>query len=395
MRLLDKLNIAVITFPFHTVVPEIFLANFIDLLEPLSNEIYAITGNFSYKPGAKIHIINIRGGDEEKSKLKNALIFLLAQPRVAFNLLKRTKDIDIVIFFIGTRIYLLPLLTAKLLRKRTVLIVTGSESKAAKIQYGKKLLGLARIYSALVGILQRLNLHLADQIAVESKGTINFQGLHKFKEKIALNGAMYIDTNLFTPKQEPKDKKNLIGYIGRLSPGKGVLSFTRAMPLILKAREDARFLIGGDGPLLGEIKSELENKEWADKVQLLGWIPHDEVSDYLKETKLLVLPSDNEGVPAVVQEAMACGTPVLATAVGAIPDLIQDEKTGFILEDNSPECIARNIIRALEHPNLSEITQNARNLIEEEYSYEAMVAKCKIALDELTKTRDIILKGKE
>ena len=67
---------------------------------------------------------------------------------------------------------------------------------------------------------------------------------------------------------------------------------------------------------------------------------------------------------------MACGTPVLATSVGGAPDLIKDEETGFIMEGNSPECIAKNVIRALEHPNLERIVENARALVEREFTYE-------------------------
>jgi glycosyltransferase involved in cell wall biosynthesis len=82
-------------------------------------------------------------------------------------------------------------------------------------------------------------------------------------------------------------------------------------------------------------------------------------------------------------EAMTCGTPVLATQVGAIPDIIQDGETGFILENNSPECIARNVIRALEHPNLNEIVDDARKVVEKEYTYEAAVEKYRGILEKI------------
>lgn len=70
---------------------------------------------------------------------------------------------------------------------------------------------------------------------------------------------------------------------------------------------------------------------------------------------------------------MGCDTPVLATSVGGVPDLIKDDETGFIMKDNSPECVAENVMRALEHPNLDEITKNARALVEREFTYEAAV----------------------
>lgn len=370
-----KFNIAVITTPFYTAVPQIFLANLLDILEPLSNKIYVITGFFGYKPNTKIHITHIKKDEIRGSLLRRILRELLTQPRVTFNLLKISKKIDIVIFFLGTRTYLLPLLVAKLLKKKVVLAVTGSESKGAKMQYGKKFFGLGRVYSIIVWILERINFHLADRIAVESSGTISFQGLNKYRKKIAINGAMYIDTNLFTVKKEIKDKRNLVGYIGRLTQGKGILNFINAMPLILEERKDIAFLIGGDGPLFDEIKSELEDKGLHDKVKLTGWIAHEELPDYLNELNVLVLPSYSEGLPNILLEAMACCTPVLATPVGCIPDLIKDGETGFILESNSPERIAENVIRALEHPNLDEIVKNARKMIEGEYTYEAAVKR--------------------
>ena len=380
---LRKPNIAVITFPFYTEVPKIFLANFLDLLEPSSNEIYVITGFFSYKPNTKTHIISIKKDNIPGSVLRKILRYLLAQPRVAFNLIKISKNVDVVIFYIGNKIDTLPVLTAKLLGKKTVLAAIGLQSKIVEVTSGR-LFGMDRIiFPYIFRLLEYINFHLADQVLVESESAIDFLGLNKYRKKISINGAMYMDTDNFNIKKKLKDKRNLIGYISRLSPEKGALNFAKAVPLILKEKGDLEFLIGGDGPLLDKIKNELKNNGSCDKVELTGWIPHDELPEYLNELKLIILPSYTEGLPGIVQEGMACGTVVLATPVGAIPDVIKDGETGFILGNNSPECISKNVIRALEHPNLDEIVRKARKLIQDDYAYKVMVRKCRDSLNVL------------
>ena len=82
-------------------------------------------------------------------------------------------------------------------------------------------------------------------------------------------------------------------------------------------------------------------------------------------------------------EAMACGTPVLATPVGAIPDVIIDGKTGFIMENNSPECIAENVIRALASQDLERIAENGRRFVEENFTFEKTVENWRRILQEI------------
>ena len=378
-----KLDICVITSPFDNMVGETILANFIDTLEPLSDEIRVITGNFSYKSNERIQIIKIKT-KVRKLMLIRTLNFILIQLKIAYNLIKISKNVDIIIFYIGARVFTIPILFAKLLGKKTIVAATGFASKAAVEHHRETLFGLGKfIFPPIIRMIENINFHLADQIAVESESAIHFLGLNKYKKKISINGAMYMDTDNFKIKKDSKDKRNLVGYIGRLSLEKGVTNFAKAIPLILKERDDLEFLIGGNGPLFEEIKNELKNNGSYDKVELTGWIQHDELPNYLNELKLLILPSYTEGLPGIVQEGMACGTVVLATPVGGIPDLIKDGETGFIMENNSPECITKNVIRALEHPNLEEIVKNARKLIEDEYTYEVMVIKCRVALNEL------------
>ena len=76
-------------------------------------------------------------------------------------------------------------------------------------------------------------------------------------------------------------------------------------------------------------------------------------------------------------EMTAYRTPVLATSVGTIPDVIIGRKIGFIIENNSPECIAANVIRALSSPDLERIAENGRRFVEENFSFEKTVENWK------------------
>jgi glycosyltransferase involved in cell wall biosynthesis len=151
--------------------------------------------------------------------------------------------------------------------------------------------------------------------------------------KIRLISAMYIDTNIFKPLNVEK-KYDLI-FVGRLEENKGIMLFLDAVKL-----SGLRAIIVGTGPLKETIKEKVATEKI--NVVLHGWAKDSvEVASLMNESRLLVMPSYNEGGPRVILEAMACGVPVLATPVGIVPDVVHNMESGMIIDWNSQDISTR------------------------------------------------------
>ena len=362
----------------------VFLADTLNMLAPLAQDIYVIsTMKPVIKPEQRVHVIQMKGYGQEESLAAKGAKFFFIQLKACAHLLRISRRIDIVMFATGSGLYFLPLLVARLSGAKTTFSATASYSQMAAHRYQKQFLGLGgRLLPFLFRVLESVTFRLAGRILVQSESAVSFLGLGKHRRKISVVSSRIIDTDDFSI-QNDLEKRDHIGYIGRLGGEKGVLNLVRALPLLAERQEKLSYLIGGDGPLLGQLKHELKTSPAYDRVTFTGWIPHSEMADYLNMLKLLVLPSYTEGLPGTALEAMACGTPVLATPVGAVPDFIKDGETGFIMENNSPECIAENIVRALNHPDLEQLARNARALVEREFTCGAAVEKYRKMLDSL------------
>jgi glycosyltransferase involved in cell wall biosynthesis len=170
-----------------------------------------------------------------------------------------------------------------------------------------------------------------------------------------------------------KGRKNIVGYVGGLARSKGILNLFEGIRAIVNnfGDEVPHFLIIGGGELYSYLKNKLDTYKLSNHVFLTGHMPHKALPKYYNEMKLLILPSYTEGLPSVILEAMACGTPVLATPVGAVPDVIRDGETGFLLNSNDPKHIADKIIEILNKSELLEkVSINAYNYVRENLSYE-------------------------
>lgn len=363
-------KVCVIVFPSHWLTNRVFVSALAKILEPLTEQLYLISGNLPQEIFSdNVQFIDIGPPPSYKKSLLGILISALyilgTQIKMSLQLLMIARNVDIVIFYLA-HLYQLPLLLAKILGKKTIILQTNTISKECIASTSLTFSG--KLSQAII----KVNCALADYIVPESEGLA--QEYSKFSEKVLLYGARFVDLNLFEMKKSVNERRNLVGYMGRLSPEKGVMNFVKATPLILDRRTDIEFLINGEGPLYNDIEEKISQYHRS-KIHLTRWRPREEVPDCLNELKLLVLPSYTEGLPTRVLEAMSCGTPILATPIGAVPDVVKDCQTGFILEDNSPECIAENVIRALEYPHLDLIVKSARKLIEQKYTYEAAVER--------------------
>ena len=343
----------------------IYLRKFIDVINQLSQEVYIITGDFIHEGDDRIHVINIQQNIKVTGEISRISRFIRTQLVFSYNIIKLSSQVNVVLFFGPTSI--IPLALSKFLNKKIIVIMGGSAWKGTDKIY-KNSNFFSYIYPNILKYIEKIGLIMSDRIGVEGESAINFLDLANYKGKIEILRNMHLDLKSFRVITNINERDNLVGFISRLNEGKGALNFINSIPIILKERSDIEFLIVGDGALFGQIRDIISSYKLSNKVKLVGWAHYNEMPTYLNKIKLLVLPTLSDGTPSIVSESMACGSIVLSTPVGGIPDLVKDGKTGFLLESNDPACIARGVLRVLNYPDLDKIANNARNLIEIDYT---------------------------
>jgi glycosyltransferase involved in cell wall biosynthesis len=175
-------------------------------------------------------------------------------------------------------------------------------------------------------------------------------------------------------------------FVGRLSPEKGLMTLLEAWK---KLAAPVRLKIVGDGPMAGIVQSAASRDS---RLEWLGNKPRDEVDALIGEALFLVMPSNwYETFGRVIIEAFAKGTPVLASRLGAMADLVDHGRTGLLFEPGDSAELAANVERLLDDPlERVRLRQAARKEYEEKYtarsnyqmlidSYEAALARRRCA----------------
>jgi len=221
-----------------------------------------------------------------------------------------------------------------------------------------------------------------DKIILESPSVKDFYNLRKFDKKI-LYAHLFIP-NIFA-LTVPFNKRDIdLAFMGVLSKEKGIIEFLKSCNILKNKNVAIRVVIWGDGVLKDQVEQYINKNNLSALVQLKNFVDPYDVPKILNKIKLLVIPSYSEGLPNTLLEAMACGTPVLATPVGGIPDLVKEGETGFLLKSNNPEHIAERIIELLNKPDILEkVSINAYNYVRENFSFEKTLESWQRILQEI------------
>jgi glycosyltransferase involved in cell wall biosynthesis len=141
----------------------------------------------------------------------------------------------------------------------------------------------------------------------------------------------------------------VILYVGNLVPVKGVDVLLRAAAQLAEGGRDFRLVLIGDGPLRPALERQVRESGLGERVRFAGSIAHGELPDWFRAADVFCLPSHSEGVPTVLLEASACGTPWVASAVGGIPEIAALGPSRLVLPD-SPADLAAALKSALNEP---------------------------------------------
>lgn len=179
-------------------------------------------------------------------------------------------------------------------------------------------------------------------------------GVKEEKTTVIYNG---VDKNTFSPIN--KKPANRILFVGNIKRSKGVFEALEGFVNLAEKFPNHNLTFIGNGPDLPELEKKVELLSLSNRITFLGALSHSEIANVLKQSHVLLLPSHAEGVPNVILEAMSCGVPSVATAVGGIPEILKNGINGFIVEKIDSQLVTIELEKALLHSWDKKIISNS------------------------------------
>ena len=341
----------------------VYLDNLAQSLDSIGHTVYVFTRkhdfeeDVEYSIGARSKLVHINAGNEEVSKKE--LINLIFE--FSSNVQSYMYNEGIELEILHTH-YWLSGLVGDLLSKRwaiphVITFHTLAKTKLRALAAGKehfsrtdseyKLMesadGILVLTQKEIQDIRQLYGEFTNKIAVVPPG-IDIKMFHA----CGTSGARD-ELNI------PKDSQMIL-FVGRIDPIKGLEILVQAVSLIASKKDVFLYIVGGadeENKYLSSIKSLVEETGLGEKVVFTGPVAHDELRTYYNAADVFVLPSHYESLGFVAIEAMACGTPVVASRVGGIPSIVDHGSTGYLIPWRCPEAFAGQIEVLLQNEDLS------------------------------------------
>jgi glycosyltransferase involved in cell wall biosynthesis len=214
-------------------------------------------------------------------------------------------------------------------------------------------------------------------------------GADKTKTQVIYNG---VDINTFRPlnKQEsrtrlglPKNRKIILS-VRRLVYKNGLGTLIESVPKVAKEHPDVLFVVAGKGPSRKLIEDRIKELGISRNIILAGFVPDEILPVYYDAADIFILPSaSGEGLPLVLLEAMACGVPVIATAVGGTPEILKNMKNGVLVPPINPKAMAEATSKLLSEQKLATtLGEEARRNVEDRYTWTENVRQLQAIYEE-------------
>ena len=227
--------------------------------------------------------------------------------------------------------------------------------------------------------------HFANQMVAVSENLkediSKYEGIRPDKIKVILNG---IDGNKYNNKIDKNKKRRelgidnkyniILGFVGRLSPEKGLIYLIRAMDALVKEFSNLLLLIAGEGALLEELKMETIALGIEQNIRFLG--PRSDINEILGILDIFVLPSLREGLPLVLLEAAAASLPIVATDVGGNKQVVKHGTNGLLVKHGDATSLYYAIKELIMNEGMrNEFGCNSYDLFINNFTIEKMMKK--------------------
>ncbi len=320
-------------------------------------DIHVISLNDGYIEGVKVHCLNVDYKRIKKQSSLNKITYIFKIFKIK-NILREIQP-DIVHAHYASSYGLIGSLVNY---HPYVLSIWGSDIYEFPLK--------GKVFEAII----KYNLKKADKILSTSKAMA--EETKKYTNKKIYITPFGVDRRIFKPIREIKDNNEkrsniLIGTVKSLEPQYGIKYLIKAFALLKKEYDNVKLEIAGDGSEKKELQALCDELQLSNDVKFLGRINQQEVVNAFNRFDIAVFPSNSESFGVAAVEAQACGTPVVVSNVGGLPEATFPGSSSIVVNPKSPNEIYKSLKKLIENKELRiKMGKNGVKFIEDNFDIE-------------------------